>query len=181
VSDAAAAQLDAIPLPRLPGEQIVARWDGAEVLMVGHGSPAAERALAEQVAVRAMRDTPFHSPAYTAADPDPETRAFIVRERGHAVGLAVLRARARWAWWSWDDWDAERRPATGVAPMTSWTVEIIWTHGSGQQRGLAKRLLDVAAEQVGQPIESFGWRRPFTPSGEAFVRRWCPEGFWVPD
>lgn len=95
--------------------------------------------------------------------------------------MAVLRPRPRWAWWSWDDYDAERRPATGVAPMTSWTVEIIWTHAGSQQRGLARRLLDVAAARVEQPIESFGWRRPFTPSGEAFVRRACPEGFWVPD
>jgi hypothetical protein len=181
VSDAAAAQLDAVPAPSLPGEEVVARWDGADVLMIRQQSSAAERALAEQVARRAMRDTPFHTPAYSAAGADPETRVFIVRERGNAVGLAVLRPRARWAWWSWDDWDAERRPATGVAPMTSWTVEIIWTHASGQQRGMAKRLLDVAAARVEQPIESFGWRRPFTPSGEAFVRRCCPVGFWVPD
>jgi hypothetical protein len=46
---------------------------------------------------------------------------------------------------------------------------------------LAKRILDVASKRVEQPISSFGWRRPFTPSGEAFVRRECPEGFWVPD
>ena len=65
--------------------------------------------------------------------------------------------------------------------MTSWTVDIIWTHPGCQQRGLAKRLLKVASDRVEQRIESFGWRRPFTPSGEAFVRRLCPLGFWVPD
>lgn len=179
--DAAATQSDTVPVPHFAGEEIAARWDGAEVLMIRNTSPAEQRALAERVAMRAMRDTPFHTPAYTTADADPETRVFIVREQGRAVALSVLRPRARWAWWSWDDWDAERRPATGVAPMTSWTVEIIWIHASRQQRGLAKRVLDVAAAQVEQPIESFGWRRPFTPSGEAFMRRWCPEGFWVPD
>jgi hypothetical protein len=93
----------------------------------------------------------------------------------------VLRPRHRWAWWSWDDYDDERRPATGVAPMTTWTVETIWTYAAAQQRGLAKDLLDAAAREVEQPIPSFAWRRPFTPSGEAFVRRLCPEGFWVPD
>ena len=184
MSDAAApapAQHDAVPLLQMPGEQVVARWEGTEVVEVRQQSSDAWRAVAERVAVRAMRDTPFHHPAYTQADAEPETRVFIARERGHAVGLAVLRPRPRWAWWSWDDYDAERRPATGVAPMTSWTVEIIWTHAGSQQRGLARRLLDVAAARVEQPIESFGWRRPFTPSGEAFVRRACPEGFWVPD
>jgi GNAT superfamily N-acetyltransferase len=182
VSDKTAApQLDAIPLPQMAGEQVVARWDGTEVLEVGHGSPEGLRALAERVAVRAMRDTPFHHPAYTQSDTDPSARAFVARERGQAVGLAVLRPRTRWAWWSWDDYDAERRPATGVAPMTSWTVDIIWTHPGCQQRGLAKRLLKIASERVEQRIESFGWRRPFTPSGEAFVRRLCPLGFWVPD
>jgi GNAT superfamily N-acetyltransferase len=181
VSDAPAAKLDAVPLLQMPGEQVVARWDGTEVLEIRQTSSETLRAVAERVAVRAMRDTPFHHPAYAQSDNDPEVRIYLARERGQAVGLAVLRPRPRWAWWSWDDYDAERRPATGVAPMTSWTVEIIWTHAACQQRGLAKRLLDVAAERVEQPIESFGWRRPFTPSGEAFVRRLCAEGFWVPD
>jgi nicotinic acid phosphoribosyltransferase len=60
-------------------------------------------------------------------------------------------------------------------------VEIIWVHSTAQARGLAHRLLEVAAGQVDQPVASFGWRRPFTPSGEALVRRCCAEGFWVPD
>ncbi|MFN8651388.1 MAG: GNAT family N-acetyltransferase [Gemmatimonadales bacterium] len=176
-----AAQLDAIPLPQTPGEQVVAHWEGAEVIEVRQDSSAALKVAAEQVAVRAMRDTPFHDPAYTVAGAESETRVFIARENGLAVGLAVLRPRPRWGWWSWDDFDAERRPATGVAPMTSWTVEGIWVHPTQQHRGLAKKILDLAAARVEQPLTSFGWRRPFTPSGEAFVRRNCPEGFWVPD
>lgn len=170
-----------VPVPGLPGEQIIARWDGTEVLLVTNGSPEPQRKLAEQVALRAMRDTPFSTPAYTVEDRNPDTRIFIARRGGVAVGLAVLRPRIRWGWWSWDDWDAERRPAHPVAPLPSWTVEIIWTLPAEQGRGCAQRLLAVAAEHVGQPISSFGWRRPFTPSGEAFVRRVCPEGFWVPD
>jgi hypothetical protein len=181
VSETTASQLDAVPLPRMPGEQVVSRWEGGEVLEIRQESSEALRAVAERVALRAMRDTPFHQPAYTQAGAEPETRVYLARVRDQAVGLAVLRPRPRWAWWSWDDFDAERRPATGVAPMTSWTVEIIWTHAGSQQRGLAKRLLEVAAARVEQPIDSFGWRRPFTPSGEAFVRRLCAEGFWVPD
>lgn len=174
------AQLDAIPMPAGAGERILAQWDATEVVLVTGTSSPVLRARAEQVALRAMRDTPFHAPAYTAADTE-DTRVFIAREGGQAMGLAVLRPRPRWGWWSWDDWDAERRPATGVAPLTSWTVETIWTHPAAQSRGLAHRLLSVASAQVDQPITSFGWRRPFTPSGEEFVRRLCPEGFWVPD
>ncbi len=174
------AQLEAVPIPPAAGEQVIARWSNADVVLITGASPPALKALAARVAERAMKDTPFHHPAYTADDAE-DTRVFIVREGGNAVGLAVLRPRPRWAWWSWDDWDEERRPATGVAPMTSWTVEIIWTHAAAQSRGLAHKLLEVVSQQVDQPITSFGWRRPFTPSGEAFVRRLCPEGFWVPD
>jgi hypothetical protein len=170
-----------VPAPPLSGEQILARWNGIEVLLITNASPAAQRKFAEQVATRAMRDTPFHTPAYSTADADPDARVFVARQNAVAAGLAVLRPRPRWAWWSWDDWDAERRPAHPVAPLTSWTVEIIWTLGTEQGRGLALRLLQVASAYVDQPIASFGWRRPFTPSGEAFVRRACPEGFWVPD
>lgn len=181
MSDVRTAQLDSVPVATLPGEEVIARWDGIEVLLVTNGSPEPHRRQAAQVAERAMRDTPFHTPAYTTADRDPDTRVFIAREAGQAAALAVLRPRVRWGWWSWDDWDDERRPATGVAPLPSWTVEIIWTHTASQARGLAKRLLDVVAQRVEQPISSFGWRVPFTPSGEAFVRRCCPTGFWVPD
>lgn len=174
------AQLDSVPVPPQAGERVLARAGATEVLLVTNQSTEPERAVAEQVARRAMRDTPFNSPAYSADDKE-DSRVFIAREGGAAVGLAVLRSRPRWGWWSWDDYDAERRPATGVAPMTSWTVETIWTHPSCQTRGLARKLLAVASELVEQPVTSFGWRRPFTPSGQAFLRRMCPEGFWVPD
>jgi hypothetical protein len=167
-------------MPATAGEQVIARWNSAEVVLITRASAPEFKAFAAEIARRAMRDTPFHHPAY-AADDTEDTRVFIMREGGCATGLAVLRPRPRWAWWSWDDWDAERRPATGVAAMTSWTVEIIWTHASAQSRGNAHRLLQAASEQVDQPITSFGWRRPFTPSGEEFLRRVCPEGFWVPD
>lgn len=170
---------DAVAVPPHPGEQLLTTSGGVEVLLVTNASPEADRQLAERLARRAMRDTPFHTPAFTTED-TADTRIFIAREGGMGIGLAVLRPRPRWAWWSWDDWDAERRPATGVAPMTSWTVETIWVHSTGHGRGLAKQLLDAASDLVDQPITSFGWHRPFTPSGEAFVRRWCPEGFWVP-
>jgi GNAT superfamily N-acetyltransferase len=174
------AQLDSVPLPVRPEDCVIARDGAIEILLVTSESAPAERAAAEQVARRAMRDTPFNAPAFTAAD-HPDARVFLAREAGAAVGLAVLRPRARWAWWSWDDWDAERRPATGVAPMTAWTVETIWTHPSCQSRGLARRLVAVASQEVDQPVTAFAWRRPFTPSGEAFLRRLCPQGFWVPD
>ena len=168
-------------LPVLPGERVIARLGATEVLLVTSSSSAAEQALAEQTARRALSDTPFHTPAYAVADPEPEIQVYLARAEGQARALAVLRPRRRWAWWSWDDWDEERRPATGVAPMTSWTVETIWTLAQAQQRGAAQRLLEEASRVVDQPIASFGWRRPFTPSGEEFVRRLCPEGFWVPD
>ena len=139
-------------MPAHPGERIVARVGSTEILLVTNESPEAERALAEQVARRAMRDTPFHTPAYTAGD-DRRLRVFIAREARRArSGLAVLRPRPRWAWWSWDDWDAERRPATGVAPMTSWTVETIWAHPSCQSRGLA-RTDDRCGERTGGPAD----------------------------
>ncbi len=181
MSDASQIPADSIAVASLPDARIIARWPGVDLLLVRNEQPAEERALAEQVARRALRDTPFNAPAYTAADADAETRVFIARQQGVAVGLTVLRPRARWAWWSWDDWDEERRPSTGVAPMVAWTVEGIWIHAGTQHQGLARRILVAASEEVGVPITSFGWRRPFTPSGEALVRRLCPEGFWVPD
>lgn len=172
---------DGVPVPPLPGEKVVERFADAEVLLITRQSPEEERRRAARVALRAMADTPFHTPAFTADDPDPEVHVFLARHEGRAIALAVLRPKPRWAWWSWDDFEAERRPTTAIAPMTSWTVELVWTLGRVQQAGLARRLLKVASRVVEQPIASFGWRRPFTPSGEEFVRRMCPEGFWVPD
>lgn len=172
---------DGVPVPPLAGERVVERFPDAEILLITRQAPEEERRRAARVALRAMADTPFHTPAYTADDADPEVHVFLARHDGRAIGLAVLRPKPRWAWWSWDDLEAERRPTTAVAPMTSWTVELIWTLGRVQQAGLARRLLAVAARVVEQPVASFGWRRPFTPSGEEFVRRMCPEGFWVPD
>jgi len=126
-----------ISVPTLAGEQVVARWDDVEVLLITNASSPEHRQLAQRLAHRAKTDTPFNTPAYTTADTDPEVRIFVARRAGRGIGLAVLRPRPRWGWWSWDDWDEERRPSTGVAPLTSWTVEIIWTLGQAQQKGLA--------------------------------------------
>jgi hypothetical protein len=172
---------DGVPLPVTAGERVVARWDGTEVVLVTADSGLDLREAAAKVALRAQADTPFHEPPYSLTDPDPNVHVFLARQGGRAVGLVVLRPRPRWGWWSWDDYDAERRPAHPVAPLTSWTVESVWALGRVQQQGIARRVLEVAASVVDRPIASFGWRRPFTPSGEAFVRRMCPEGFWVPD
>jgi hypothetical protein len=68
-----------------------------------------------------------------------------------------------------------------VAPLDTWTAELLWSHSRTQQRGIARKLLHEAAKLFEQPITSFGWRRPFTPSGEALVRRVCPDGFWEPE
>lgn len=172
---------DGVPLAMPAAGSIVARWDGTEVILVTADSPLDLREAAAKVALRAQADTPFHEPPYSLNDPDPAARVFLARQGGRAVGLVVLRPRRRWGWWSWDDYDAERRPAHPVAPLPSWTVESVWALGRVQQQGIARRLLEVASTVIDQPIPSFGWRRPFTPSGEAFVRRMCPEGFWVPD
>lgn len=172
---------DGVPVPALAGEQIVERFPDAEVLLITRRSSEEERRRAARVALRAMADTPFHTPAFTADDADPDVHIFLARHEGRAIALSVLRPKPRWAWWNWDDFEAERRPTTAVAPMTSWTVELIWTLGRVQHAGLARRLLLVASRVVEQPVASFGWRRPFTPSGEEFVRRLCPDGFWVPD
>ncbi|MEP6571830.1 MAG: hypothetical protein ABJD11_04010 [Gemmatimonadota bacterium] len=168
-------------MPQLPENRVLAHWGGTDVLLVTNESSVMQRELAARVAERARLDTPFSTPAYTVGDTDENVRIFLARAADRAVGLAVLRPRVRWGWWSWDDFDAEQRPSTPVAPLPSWTVELIWALPRAQQQGLARRLLDVAAQTVDQPISSFGWRRPFTPSGEAFVRRACPVGFWVPD
>ena len=181
MSDLQHERVAGLAIPALGSDQVVARWDDVDVVLVTNAAPAEQRERAAKVALRAKVDTPFDTPAYTATDTDPGVRVFIARQEGSAVAFAVLRPRQRWGWWSWDDYDDERRPSTPVAPLTSWTVEQIWTLPGAQQRGLAKRLLEIASSVVEQPIPSFGWRRPFTPSGEAFVRRLCPEGFWVPD
>jgi GNAT superfamily N-acetyltransferase len=170
-----------VRVPPLPSDQVIERWAETELLLVRRGSPPEQRERADRVARRAKLDTPFDTPAYVASDADPEVQVFLARQGDRAVGFALLRPRPRWGWWSWDDYDAERRPSTPVAPMTSWTVEQVWTLPRVQQQGLAKRILDAAARVVEQPVSSFGWRRPFTPSGESLVRRCCPEGFWVPD
>jgi hypothetical protein len=50
-------------------------------------------ALAEQLAQRAMSDTPFHTPAFASrCDPDIRTLAAASRRRW----TAVLRPRPRW-------------------------------------------------------------------------------------
>jgi hypothetical protein len=75
------------------------------------------------------------------------------------------------------DWDDERRPSTGVAPLTSWTVEIIWTLAQAQQRGLAQRLLNTRPESWINRLP-----RSLAPPLHAIGERSCAlRRIWVPD
>ena len=85
--------IDGVPVPPLAGERVVARFPDAEVLLITRQSSEEERRRAARVALRAMADTPFHSPAYTADDPDPEVHVLLARHDGRATALAVLRPR----------------------------------------------------------------------------------------
>jgi hypothetical protein len=55
-----------------------------------------------------------------------------------------------------------------------WTVVFVWTHRRARRRGLASRLLNIAANHVGIPVDGFAWLHPFSCRGAAFARRVCP-------
>jgi len=68
-----------VVLPPLDGERVVGRWGELDVVLVTPESSLAWRQQAERLARRAMQDTPFHVPAYTIENADPDVRVFIAR------------------------------------------------------------------------------------------------------
>lgn len=148
------------------------------VTIVTPMSPASRRKRAGRVALFANMETRYTGGVYNHTEPPDPRRArhlFLYASQGFFIGLAIFDRR-RWVIdLSWDEYDrcesAEWKPTPPI-----WAVSFLWVHRNHRRRGIATRLVSVAAEYVRTPIDRLGLSPPLSPSAAALARALAPVG-----
>jgi len=165
-------------------EEVVYSEGDFRIVQVHPASPWFLRRRAIKVARRGNQDTSFASGVYS--EYERTARALVGIIGGRAISILVMqrmRGILETTWASWDDKSAEARrelksfirelPGDG----RPWGCSYLWVLPKCRGQGIATKMADVALEESALPREKFPWLAPFTQSGEAFIRSYCPDGF----
>lgn len=99
-------------------------------------------------------------------------RSYLYRIDNRIVGLAVLSRSASALQGRWDG-----TPVGPAASESRWGVEFVWVATGWRRQGLARRLLVEAASHLLTAPHHFVWSSPFSETGMALVRYFCPEQY----
>lgn len=145
------------------------------VALVTPRSPLALRKLATEVARLANLETQYTGGIYDHTEPpDPERdrHLFLYRLYGRIAGLAVFDRRTSEDVATWQEYD-EGTESNWTDTTPFWSISYIWTLRKYRRKGIATRLIDVAAHYLGTTVARLGVSAPLTEKGEAFARsRW---------
>lgn len=95
------------------------------------------------------------------------TTAFVFAREGMAVGHVIVRKRER-AWVF--DRQKNRYTLEEAHEGAFWTIEQIMVCLNARRQGIAKQLIDAAAEHYQMEPHAFSWETPFSPEGFALAQ-----------
>ncbi len=80
---------------------------------------------------------------------------------------------------TWTDYHAGGASVEMIGRPPIWTVCMGWVLKRHRGAGLGQALVNVAIANLGCSMEEIAWYPPFTDSGEALARKFCPEVFYI--
>jgi GNAT superfamily N-acetyltransferase len=165
-------------------EKIVYSKGDFRIVLLDVGSPSFLWRRAIKVGRRGKQETLFAPGVYSEYERTARSLVGIIGERAMSI-LVMRRMRGilETTWASWVDKSAEARRELESfirelpGDRRPWSCSYLWVLPRHRGRGVARKMADVALEESGLPREKFPWLAPFTESGEAFIRSYCPGGF----
>lgn len=160
-------------------EKILWREGDVRITLVTPTSQLWQRKRAEKVGRRANCETRYDFGVYSAYDPSG-SYVLLAHLLERVVGILIL-TKAEDVWWTtWEDLAARRQPTKVPVKDERWTARFIWLLSKLRGRGIATRLVHIAANYVGCGIQDLCYYAPpFTESGEKLLRSLCPQGFHI--
>jgi GNAT superfamily N-acetyltransferase len=139
------------------------------ILPVDPRSPAPLRHIAHRAARLFQRENGYDFAMFSQYPKDSHRpTAYLWIEGGRAIGIAVLaESDDGWGWF--DERDAEgrgHRTYVDRRPM----VAGIWVASAHRRQGIAKHLIERAADLERLPVDELIWGVPFSESGLALAR-----------
>jgi len=159
----------------------VARVRGEDrIVAVDHNSaPIAEKKVAEQASWAAKqsvdRKAGFSWYRYMAdapADSKLAYHVFLYIKEQKAIGMVAMCRRPESVLGEW----GEKMGTPDPTPR--WCVEMVWVASLWRRQGIARLLAVEAASHLLTAPHLLAWSSPFTESGLALVKYFCPKKFY---
>ena len=162
-------------------DKLIWSRDDLRITVVNQLSPEFLRKRAEEVARLAKLDTPYDLPCYCANEPpnSQNIHAFLLHKKNRIVGFLTVEKRDHIWQAKWADLDVGKEPNKLPEHPPIWSICFIWIHNRYRGSHLGQIMINEAVEYLGCKIEKIGWYTPFTDSGKALVRSFCPEVFYI--
>ena len=165
---------DGVPIPDLDPP-----W--ADVLKIAvvtsRDSRPAWRAFAHEVAAVVQpggRSFPLAERRSTS-DAGHDRAAFLYRNAGRVVGYLCLERKIVTGY---RDARAEYRQVTEVERLIRPCVMVVWVAPKVRRQGIARDLVEEAAQQAGVTLTGLAWAEPFTDRGYFLAHSVTPDGLW---
>jgi hypothetical protein len=161
----------------LSGGDII--WDNSD-LRITHvqiQSPKEPRKCAEDVFKEALKDAEFDPSVLF--DNEFDVQVFLLHKANRIIGFLGIDRRDHIWITSWQEREAQIQPKRidGHTPM--WSVFLIWILKRHRRSYYAKTLLETSLSFLGLNIDAVGWYEPFSDSGAAFVKKCCPDKYFI--
>jgi len=167
--------------PPSKSEQIIWSRDDMTITVINQHSPLFLRKRAEKVASIAKRDARYDFPCYSAKEPISEqnVHVFLLHKQRRIIGLLTMEKHDHIWKTSRADWDADKKPKELLAHPPMWSICFIWILKCHRGSHWGQTMVNEAIAYFGENFETIGWYTTFTPSGEAWFHRCCPEVFYI--
>lgn len=161
----------------LPGAQPT---DQLAIVAHNHATPA-EKVVAEDVAGVAKQALDRHAGftwyrylAYEPVNLALDYHIILYLRANQAIGLLAFCRRPLAYAMTWDS------DSSFVIDNPYWCIQMVWTAHNWQKTGIAQTLVRSAASYLEMPdAGAFAWSAPFTASGAALVKKFCPVRFLI--
>lgn len=151
-----------------------------QIILITDSSTGTLKQIAHDLSTCANKEMRHDGGIYHSCEPPDERQIhlFVYARACRGIGLLIFEQRSD-VWRCL--WGGDTKPVCeytlGLSPM--WSVGLIWIQEQFRGAGLARQLLGEAQRFLKLSSGEFGWYTPFTPDGEALVRRLCPTEFFV--
>jgi ribosomal protein S18 acetylase RimI-like enzyme len=165
---------------RVRSDHVIWEQNDERITVVNFQSPVTQKRRAERISSLAHCDTNYDFAPYSSGETLDARNVHLflgyVADRG--ISLLLVEKRSHVWEYTWEEYEKhEAQQLCDHVPI--WSVGFVWVHRGHRRRGWARRLAKQAARLFAVDIQSFGWRTPFSDDGEAMVRRFCPDRFYI--
>ncbi len=170
--------INGLPVLPLESDRIIWPQNNMRIVVINKSCPLEQRRYAEEVAIFARMDTPYGA-ENLFGERELDTHVFLLHRQKRVIGLLLMEKRDHIWKTSWADRDAGKEPYELLDHPPIWSICFVWILKRHRGSRLSQTMINEALTYLGQSFETIGWYTPFTPSGEALVRKCCPKVFYI--